>query len=337
MKRLALLLAAAVGAANAAPPNEFFAMDTIARGKPEQVVPLLEELGYDGLGGQAGDGSMASALEAAGLRFYNGYLTLSFEDSTPALDNRLRGICDRMKNHSTALWLAVQKVQKGSVAIPKSSPDGDDIAVAKVRELADYAQTCGVRIALYPHSGMWIEHVEDALRVANKLNRTYVGMTFNLCHWLKVEGSERDPLPVLKAALPRLMFVTLNGADTGDTKTMSWDRLIQPLGGGTYDVAGFMAKVQAAGYQGPVGFQGYGIKQDPHEVLAATIKAWRGIKPYLTVSPCCRFRYETDIHLSVLGCVFFIMRNEGDHFTTKQSADLARQNEVREACANRRT
>jgi hypothetical protein len=33
-------------------------------------------------------------------------------------------------------------------------------------------------------------------------------VTFNLCHWLKVEGAERDPVPVLRAALPRLMFVT---------------------------------------------------------------------------------------------------------------------------------
>ena len=38
-----------------------------------------------------------------------------------------------------------------------------------------------------------------------------------------------------------------------------------------------MAKVQAGGYKGPVGFQVYGIKQDPREVLAAAIKAWRGL------------------------------------------------------------
>ena len=218
---------------------------------------------------------MAKALEAEGLKFFNGYLTLSLDDAQPALDDRLRGMLDRMQGHDAALWLALQKVQKGGVAFAKSSPEADDIAVTKLREIADYAGSRGVRVALYPHTGMWIEHVEDALRVADKLNRPDVGVTFNLCHWLKVEGAERDPLPVLKAALPRLMFVTINGADNGDTKTLGWGRLIQPLGSGSYDVGAFMAKVWEAGYVGPVGFQGYGIKQDPREVLATTMEAWR--------------------------------------------------------------
>lgn len=132
-----------------------------------------------------------------------------------------------------------------------------------------------MRIALYPHTNLWIEHVEDAIRVADKMNRPDVGATFNLCHWLKVEGGERDPEPVLRAALPRLMFVTINGADAGDTKTMGWDRLIQPLGSGSYDVAAFVQKLRALGYAGPIGFQGFGIKQEPREVLAQTMTAWQ--------------------------------------------------------------
>ncbi len=276
MKLLAAVALLAASQASAIPPNAFFAMDTIARGGPEVVVPLLKELGYAGLGGQAGDEVMARALEDKGLTMFNGYLTLSFDDEKPALDDRLRGALDRMKGHHGALWLAVQKVTRAGVAFAKSSPEADDIVLAKLREVADYAQAREVRVALYPHTGMWIEHVEDALRVANKLNRPDVGVTFNLCHWLKVEGAERDPLPVLKAALPHLMFVTICGADMGDTKTMGWDRLIQPLGSGTYDVAVFMQKEQNAGYQGPVGFQGYGIKQEPREVLIKTMAAWRG-------------------------------------------------------------
>jgi sugar phosphate isomerase/epimerase len=257
--------------------NPFFAMDTIARGQPEAVVPLLKELGYDGIGGQAGDDRMAAALEAQGLRFFNGYLTLSFDDAAPALDDRLRGALDRMRGHKTSLWLSLARVQKNGVPFAKSSEEADGIVLAKLREIADYANLRGVRIALYPHAGTWLERVEDAIRVADKLNRDDVGVTFNLCHWLKVEGTERDPLPVLKAALPRLMFVTINGADAGDTKNMGWDRLIQPLGCGTYDVAAFLGKLRAAQYTGPVGFQGYGIKQDAREVLTKTIAAWRAM------------------------------------------------------------
>ena len=180
-----------------------------------------------------------------------------------------------MQGRDTTLWLAVQKVQRNGTPLAKSSPEADDVALAKLREIPDYAKTRGVRVALYPHTGLWIERVEDAMRVADKLNRADVGVTFNLCHWLKVEGSERDPLPLQKAAMPRLMFVTINGADNGNIKGMSWDRLIQPLGSGSYDVAAFMEKVWAAGYTGPVGFQGYGIKQEPREVLMNTMNAWR--------------------------------------------------------------
>jgi len=276
---LAALFVLLSGSVSATPPNPFFAMDTIARGGPAVVVPLLKELGYAGLGGQAGDEIMAKALEAEGLKYFNGYLTLSLDDAQSALDDRLRGLLDRMQGHDAALWLALQKVQKAGVEFAKSSPEADDIAVTKLREIADYAGPRGVRVALYPHTGMWIEHVEDAMRVAEKLNRPDVGVTFNLCHWLKVEGADRDALPVLKAALPRLMFVTINGADNGDTKTLGWDRLIQPLGSGSYDVGAFMAEVRRAGFVGPVGFQGYGIKQDPREVLGRTMAAWRHFGP----------------------------------------------------------
>ncbi len=274
-----LILSAAFARAGT---NPFFAMNTIARGGPDVVVPMLTELGFDGLGGSAGDDAMAKALEASGLKFFNGYLTLDLDAAKPMPDERLRGIIDRMAGHQCALWLAISKVQDAGVAFPRSSSDGDPAALAKLRELADYARARGVRIALYPHAGSWLERVEDAVRIADKLGRADVGVTFNLCHWLKVEGSERDPLPVLRAARPRLMFITINGADTGDTQKMGWDRLIQPLGRGSYDVAAFLGKARATGYTGPVGFQGFGIREDPREVLTQTMAAWRKLNTNAT-------------------------------------------------------
>jgi hypothetical protein len=70
------------------------------------------------------------------------------------------------------------------------------------------------------------------------------------------------------------MFVTINGADIGDTKAMAWSRLILPLGEGSYDVAAFLRGLRATGYAGPIGFQGYGIKAPPREVLTKTMEAW---------------------------------------------------------------
>ncbi len=276
MSRAALLLfMLLVSAASSAEINPFFAMDTVARGEPEKVVPMLKELGYDGLGGAPGDAKMAAALKNAGLRYYNGYITLSFSHAHTTLDDALKQKIDAMQGHDAALWIAISKVESVSGKVVNSSGDGDEVVIRAIREIADYSSPRGVKITIYPHVNSWLERVDDAIRVADKLDRADVGVTFNLCHWLKMEGSERNPEPVLRAALPRLMFVTINGADTGDTKSMGWDRLIQPLGRGTYDTAAFLKTLNTIGYKGPIGFQGYRIPGDPRSILTETMNAWR--------------------------------------------------------------
>lgn len=51
----------------------------------------------------------------------------------------------------------------------------------------------------------------------------------------------------LEKAASRLFFVSINGAEhDGD-----WDRLIQPLGEGAFDVYGVLRKLQSLGYAGP--------------------------------------------------------------------------------------
>src|SRR5690606_7916459 len=101
-------------------------------------------------------------------------------------------------------------------------------AIASVREIADHASALGVKVSLYPHTGFWLERFPDAVRVANGVDRENVGVTFNLCHWLKVEG-DVDPIPAISKDAARLQFVTINGSDGGDTKSMGFVRLIQPL------------------------------------------------------------------------------------------------------------
>ena len=272
---MSIVWVVALSIVSAAESTPFFAMNTIAKGPPEVVVPLLKELGYAGLGGAAGDRAMAEALAQAGLRFFNGYLTLQFHAERPALDDKLRTQLDAMRGHDTALWLAVAKVNRAGQPLAAGTPEGDEIVARQLAEIADYAAARGVKVSLYPHTGQWFDHFEEALKMANRLNRPTLGVTFNLCHWLKVEGAERDPAPLLKAAGARLTFVTINGADTGDTKAMAWTKLIQPLGQGGYDVAAFLRKLRAAGYTGPIGFQGYGIKSPPRDVLAQTMVAWQ--------------------------------------------------------------
>lgn len=272
---LALVCALATIAA-AAPQNPFFAMDNIARGGPDVAPAMLKELGYDGFGGRVPDEAMLPAITARGLKFFNAYHVLDLDPAKPGPNDQLRKWLVAMRGKDTVLWLAINKVTRPDKKIyAPSATEADDYVLGQIRAIADVAKANGIRVALYPHTAFWLARVDDALRVAEKLNRPDIGVTFNLCHWLKVEGADRDPVPVLRAALPRLMFVTISGADTGDTKTMGWDRLIQPLDSGTYNLGAFMRTLRTVGYTGPVGFQGYNIKAEPREVLARSITAWR--------------------------------------------------------------
>ena len=273
---LALALATFATAATAAPKNPFFAMDNIARGGPDVAPAMLKELGYDGFGGRVPDETMLPAIAARGLKFFNAYHVLELNPSTPAPNDPLRAWLVAMRGKDTVLWLAINKVNRPDRNLfAPSALDADDYVLGQIRAIADVAKANGIRVALYPHTGFWLARVDDALRVAEKLNRPDIGVTFNLCHWLKVEGADRDPVPVLRAALPRLMFVSISGADTGDTRAMSWDRLIQPLDAGSYDLAAFLRTLRTVGYTGPVGFQGYNIKGEPRDILARSIAAWR--------------------------------------------------------------
>jgi hypothetical protein len=87
-------------------------------------------------------------------------------------------------------------------------------------------------------------------------------------------GDEERIGALLSEAAPRLFSVTVNGADRGAGGTM-WQRLIQPLGQGSYKVATLLGELDRIGYRGPIFQQGYGIGQPPETLLAASMHAWR--------------------------------------------------------------
>jgi hypothetical protein len=96
-------------------------------------------------------------------------------------------------------------------------------------------------------------------------------MMFNLCHWLKVEGPENLE-SVLEEASPHLLAVTINGADPPPG---NWDRLIQPLGSGSFDVGHVLELLHEQDYTGPIGVQCYGIRGDARVHLKQSIAAWK--------------------------------------------------------------
>ena len=269
----AVLLLRSFGAeATSGLPNPFFAMDTALRDL--SLLDSVKELGYAGVGWKTGEPpevvTAADQVRQRGLKLFAVYSYEAATLHTNGLhwDPRLEGLMAALKGRDTVLWLPIN-----SPDYAKSSPDGDAVAVEGLRRLADAAAGNGVRVALYPHTSFWLERVQDAVRLAKKVDRKNLGVTFNLCHCLMV-GDESNVSELLTQAAPHLFLVTINGADRGAAHT-SWDRLIRPLDEGSLDLVALLKQLRALNYTGPIGLQGYGVKLAPKENLDRSIVAWQ--------------------------------------------------------------
>jgi len=260
--------------------NPFFAMDTATKDAKHQTaktqVDMLKELGYEGIGiGFTEREDLTEILEQLdknGLRLFAVYLGVNIDADQQKYDPRLKDAIEILKGRNTLLWLFAQSKKHKPSAL-----EGDARAVEIIGEISDMATEAKVRVALYPHHGFWLERVEDAVRVAEKVNRKNVGVTFNLCHWLRVDD-EKNLKPVLKLAMPHLFVVTINGADSGGK---DWKQLIQTLDQGSFDLPGFLKTLKDSGYTGPIGFQGYGIGGDAYQNLKRSMDAWHRISRQL--------------------------------------------------------
>lgn len=270
MKRfthVAAFLAILVSAVSSIAARPFAAFDNGLGDVPslEDKAALLKELGFDGIAWRPGrTAEMLAALDRHGLKMFATYVVLQADANKCAVPTNVIAEINALKGRDTIVWLCV------------NGRSTDDIVLAGVRQLADLAATNGLRVAMYPHFGSYTDTEATAMRLATQSGRTNVGVSFNLCHFLR-QNDEVELERTLRDIAPRLFMVSVSGADRGETRKMDWARLIQPLGQGNFDVARLLRVLDQIGYAGPVGLQCYGIKQPAREHLAQSIKAWRAI------------------------------------------------------------
>ncbi|MCX5670013.1 MAG: TIM barrel protein [Planctomycetota bacterium] len=258
----------------------FFALcmdthDAKKRDLPQQA-EMLKDLGYDGAGHLWLDKvpERLQTLDAAGLKLFQVYVRLDIAPGQKQpYDPRLKDILPLLKGRDTMLAILVGGGKPSDTA-------GDERAVALLREMADLAQPHGVKLALYPHVSDWLEKVDDAVRVARKVDRPNVGVMFNLCHFLKVDD-EKNIAPLLKSAGPLLVAVSINGSDRAADLRAGKGKWIVPLDEGSFDMLGLLRTLREVGYKGPVGLQCYGIGGDARDHLARSMAAWRQLNERL--------------------------------------------------------
>lgn len=272
----ALLLSAATAFGGGAGVYPLFAMDPSVRrmtGTVEAKLEVLKELGYAGL--STNDGSLegldrlTSAAKMREMKVYALYLASPLTTNGIELPDHFDRICSTLGEHGGLLWLYIP-----SDVYEPGAESGDAVAVPALRVATERAGRHGVKVALYHHRDYWVESFADAIRVAEAVDRPNFGVSFNLCHSLAA-GEEEQIKHLLRLAAPRLFMVTLNGADAGVVNG-GWDRLIRPIGQGTYNLAVLVNLLKELGYEGAVGFQAFGIGGDPVDVLRESIEAWSG-------------------------------------------------------------
>jgi sugar phosphate isomerase/epimerase len=267
------------------PPRRLFAMDTaMVRQFP---APLLRSdlesialLGYSGVGPATLDSASWDHLVQQVIPWCK-----ELHLSVPAVYSTLRvtrsgyeldpGIARNIKTlgltHST-LWLQVN-----AEGLPPSSKEADTRMVEGVSQAAELARGAGCFVSLYPHYATLIQTIPDALRVVNLVSRDNVGISFNLCHWLRGEPNA-SLAATLQSAAQHLQIVTLSGANRAGT---SWKELIQPLDQGDFDMTALIAELDRIAFRGPIGLQGYDVAKNfniaPQVSLSRSMTAWRRI------------------------------------------------------------
>ena len=253
-------------------PFSFYAMDTGLRGPDvpalQDKVRVLHELGYWGIDYTLNHDELPRLIELLDkydVQLACVYLSPKLEDE---IDPRLEESLKRMKGRPTRIELAI-----GSQRLKPSDRAGDETAVQLLRRVSDLAADRGPVVSVYPHTGQWAERVEDGIRLARKCGRKNVGTNFNLVHWKWVK-QDKPQEQLIREAMPHLFAVSINGLRGRD---------IVPLDEGDYDLVGFVKRLKDAGYQGPVGLQGYGIPGDSREILNHSFRKWTEIKSLLHI------------------------------------------------------
>ena len=240
----------------------------------EEQAALVKKIGYKAISGsgEVNYFEFRKALDQEGLKLPELYIELNIDQGIAIGETKLKKIIRDAKDRDLIITLPIS-----SKLYRNNHLEGDLKLVEILTELADYASVYNVKLAIYPHFSNYCESIDHALKIATMAGRSNIGIVFNLCHFLKVEGQDQIKEAVTRA-MPYLMMVSICGADSGDTKNMDWNRLIQPLGSGSYNTYDIVKLLKDKGYNGIFGLQCYNIRVDAQVALIQSLNTWNSFK-----------------------------------------------------------
>jgi sugar phosphate isomerase/epimerase len=261
--------------------NTFYPFNNAIRTLPntpegfDAPTAYIKALGYDGLGGHQEKiyYELRKAMDKVGLEMPEMYIKMELDEKGNIVyDKRLKDILKDSKDRNLLVTLHLH-----SKKYLNNKKEGDKLFTKGIQELADFCKPLNIKIAIYPHVDLYCERVDHSITLCRMADRDNVGVVFNLCHYFKVEGDKGWEEQILRA-LPHLSMVGISGSDKGDTRNMGWDRLIQPLGEGSFDTYKLIKFLKDNNYNGRIGLQCYNIKQDFKVAMSKSINTWKEYK-----------------------------------------------------------
>jgi len=261
--------------------NSFYVFNNCVRTLPnapetmDAQIALVKKIGYDGFAGHQSQDNLRlfEEVKKSGLKMPEVYWGAELDSAGNFVYRKeIHDIIEATEG--TGLMVSLFTNAK---MFDNNRDEGDRLFAEGFRELADFAAQYGAKVAVYPHVNNYCETSEHSVKLAQLVNRDNFGVIFNTCHLLKVEG-EKGWQDKLINALPYLYMISINGADSGNTREMGWDQLIQPLGEGTFDTWKLVKLAKDNGYEGLFGLQCYNINQDCEVALTKSMQTWEAYK-----------------------------------------------------------
>ena len=166
----------ALGLENAGLPNEVFAYE-FGDISPVEQAGFAREYGFAGtVFDHVRDiPERLRALDEAHLQLFFLWLTVDLSHGGTKYEPGMEAAIEALAGRGTVVWVALQEAEAGA----------EERAVQAVDRISGLASQANLRVALYPHYGFYLARFKDVVRLAERVGRSNVGVTFNLCHELR--------------------------------------------------------------------------------------------------------------------------------------------------------
>lgn len=264
--------------------NPFFTLHNIIRGDNtyqtfDQQVELVKNAGFDGIEINSLESFVGMKQALDKHQFVGSFFYVKLNLEPPFMDARLEGFIKQLKGTKTIIS---PYLVSDSKRFKPSSHDADTLVIRLLTQLSDWSKASNLQVAIYPHVGFYVEKTSHALAIVKGVNRSNLGLSFNLCHWLATTTSEDRALlkPHLRNLKPYLKMITICGANDLISQDKNvWNDYILPLGQGNFDTFGLVNYlIRELKYKNPIGVQCYNIKGNKPELVRNTMAVWKLFK-----------------------------------------------------------